>query len=117
MKQIKTAITAAKAVAKAHIALKDAHKLEASAKAKLGLQKKLYEALEKLTDALVELDNTLASTPRTPKAPFDWHGLLRAADGFVGLVQKARGGKLDAKTTKDWIEGEVIEMKETPRRN
>lgn len=118
MQPVKNVIDAARNVAKAHLAMKAAHRDEVSPRVMQGKKKALFDALEKLTESLVVFEKELDAAKKAGSKPgsrFDWHGFFRAADGFLGLVAKAKEGKLGAKDVKEYIDVEVMSVTEKRR--
>jgi hypothetical protein len=91
------AIDAARAAVKAHLRLKQASADGAAKEAKLRHQKVLFRAMEELTTAMYDLEKELSSKPKKDAKPFPWMSALKAADGFLGILAKARRGTLGPK--------------------
>lgn len=112
--EIKNLVEAVRKVVKAHLELKKAHELEAADRIKKVKSRILREALDKLTDAMVALEQSaIALKQRGSRPPFNWDGLFRTGAGFLNMVMAAKRGSPDApKKAQEFIDATWSDVKD-----
>jgi hypothetical protein len=109
---IRDIIKAARTVARAHLELKKATRLEASHAVRKSLVRDLQRALEQLTEKVTAFELAISKAQRAPKAAFDWAGLFKTSARFLDLVKAAmdpaQTDRGHVQNVRDFVDAEVV---------